>query len=405
MAKYINTRYPGVRYRVHKSRKNGVQRDRYFSIYYHLKGKRKDEGVGWATQGWSLQKAAGILAELKENQRKGEGPQTLAEKRELEQERRLQIQQEADKQKTESITFSTYFDETYIPRAELTKKPKTVSAEKGYFTNWLAPTLGNLSFKEIYPIHIEKVKSAMLKAEKAPRSVQYTLAIIRQVWNGAKMDGLVKRDSPTKEVKPPRIDNKRIRFLTHEEAQKLLANLFVRSEQLHNMSLLSLHTGMRAGEIFNLRWGDVDIEQGIIHIKDAKGGSGTAFMTDEVVATFKRMKHGRPNQRIFKGRNGKKIVEISNSFQRAVDNLGLNDDITDRRRKVSFHTLRHTFASWLVQGGEDLYTVQKLMRHGSIQMTERYAHLSPENLQSAMKNFQNNLQKFKKAKVVPLKKK
>ena len=70
-------------------------------------------------------------------------------------------------------------------------------------------------------------------------------------------------------------------------------------------------------------------------------------------------------------------------FGRAVNALGLNDGIADRRQKVVFHTLRHTYASWLVAAGTDLYTVQRLLGHQSIALTERYAHLAPDTLKAA----------------------
>jgi integrase family protein len=67
-----------------------------------------------------------------------------------------------------------------------------------------------------------------------------------------------------------------------------------------------------------------------------------------------------------------------------VEKLGLNAGVNDPRQKVVFHTLRHTFASWLVQKGVPLHTVAELMGHRSIAMTQRYAHLSPESLRNAV---------------------
>ena len=94
-------------------------------------------------------------------------------------------------------------------------------------------------------------------------------------------------------------------------------------------------------------------------------------------------------------RKGKMIKEISNAFGRTVKDLGLNNGVEDQRYKVVFHTLRHTFASWLVEDGTDLYAVQKLMGHSTISMTERYAHLSNGTLQNAVKRLEKNLSKNK----------
>ena len=70
-------------------------------------------------------------------------------------------------------------------------------------------------------------------------------------------------------------------------------------------------------------------------------------------------------------------------FAEVVASLGLNNGITDRRQRVYFHTCRHTFASWHVTAGTDLYTVKELLGHSVIAMTERYSHLAPGTLQNA----------------------
>ncbi len=109
---------------------------------------------------------------------------------------------------------------------------------------------------------------------------QYVMATLRQVWNKARRDKLVSGDSPTRNVKIPKFDNRRQRFLSHAEADLLLKALKEKDESLYKMALLSLHTGMRASEIFNLTWGCIDTQRGIITILDAKSGHGRASFYD-----------------------------------------------------------------------------------------------------------------------------
>ena len=82
------------------------------------------------------------------------------------------------------------------------------------------------------------------------------------------------------------------------------------------------------------------------------------------------------------GKNGKKIKDISRTFERIIAESGLNAGITDRRQKFTFHNLRHSAASWLVQAGTTLYTVQRLLGHKTAALTERYSHLAPANLKA-----------------------
>ena len=75
-----------------------------------------------------------------------------------------------------------------------------------------------------------------------------------------------------------------------------------------------------------------------------------------------------------------KLDRISITFKRTIDELKLNDGIDDPRLKICFHSCRHSYASWLIEEGADLYTVQKLLGHKTNVMTQRYAHLSENKL-------------------------
>jgi integrase len=391
MAKWHKTAYPGIRFREHRNRKHGVKYDRYFAIRYQLAGKRTEEALGWLSQGWTLQKANTRLSEIKENQRTGQGPQSLKEKRDLLKAKRKKEQAEQQRQDKENILFNTYFIDNYFPTAQTSKAFDTCRTEMVYFKNWIEPAFKNKSFKDIAPFHCETLKKKLLSAGRTPRTLQYIFAIIRQIWNMARRDGLINTESPTKYVSIPKIDNRRLRFLTHDKADILLEELKKRSMQLHDEVLLSLHCGLRAGEIFNLTWNDVDLEHGLLTLRDAKSGTRLSYMTEAVKNMLASKKPFAKNELVFLDRAGKKIKRISNSFVKAVDAVNLNDHITDKRQKMVFHTLRHTFASWHIQAGTDLYTLQALMGHKSFSMVQRYAHLSEGMLQKAVGAFEKGI--------------
>jgi integrase len=149
---------------------------------------------------------------------------------------------------------------------------------------------------------------------------------------------------------------------------------------------------MRAGEIFSLTWDCVDLKGGLIILRNTKNiRTRFAYMTDAVYSMFSNMDRGEPNALVFPNRNGQKIVQISETFNRAVEKLGFNDNIADRRFKVTFHTCRHSFASWLVESGADLYSVKELLGHSDFSMTSRYAHLGRNVLQGAVKRMEEKI--------------
>ena len=398
------TKHPGVRYYEHETRRHGIQKDKYFAIRYQRNKKRKEEGLGWASEGWSAEEASLELADLKRAHLTGNGATRLSEKREKEKVRKKAVKAEKAKKEKENINFGKYFKKTYLPIAKINKKLASYKAEKIYYANWIEPVIGNLSFKKVLPLNIERIKRNMLNKSKAPRTIEYVFAIIRQCWNMARRDQLVNSESPTKEVKRPKISNERLRFLTHAEADALLLSLKSRSTQLHDMALLSLHCGCRAGEIFALKWRDVDLDRGTLILWDTKNTeSRTAYLTGETKDLLSSLKQGKkPDDLVFPDRNGKQIKRISNAFQRTVVDLDLNKGISDRRQKVVYHTLKHTFASWHIEAGTDLYTLQKLLGHSSIAMVQRYSHLTEGALQEATRKMEASLSKPKEDNVITL---
>jgi len=400
-----SSKFKGVRFREQPTRKHGIVADRYFVIRFQLDGKRREEALGWASQGWTEQKAALELEKLRTSGRIGDGPCSLREKRK-EQEAKRQAEAEAEtarkaQEERDNLSFTRFFTETYMPQQRADgKSARSVAREDEFARLWIGPAFGSKPLRKIAPLDLERLKKNMTNAGRAARSISYCLAVARQVFNHAKRLGLYDGEAPTAKVKKPTEDNRRVRFLSHEEADRLLEALALKSPNVHDMALLSLHCGLRAGEIFGLEWGDVDMERGVITIRGTSVKAGTrtksgktrpAIMTDAVKEMFAQRVHGQHHDLVFPDRSGKKAVQISDSFNRVVSALGFNEGVEDDRQKVVFHTLRHTFASWLVEQGVDLYTVKELMGHGTLAMTERYSHLDPEKLQRAVKTLEEGI--------------
>jgi len=398
--KRVSAGYPGVRYREHPTRKHGVRRDRYFFIYYRLDGKAVEEGLGWASAGWTVEKAAGELAKLKEARRLGQqGAQTLKEKREAEQERRKQEAKRKEEARREATGFGEVFNGAYIEEADRTKEKASSKRERELYRLYIAPVIRETQLKGITVNHVEAIKARMLDAKRAPATIRYALAVVRQVINFAKDHGMYTGENPVSRVRKPSGDNKRVRFLTHEEGEVLLEALREHSIDVYHISLLSLHTGMRAGEIFGLTWGDVDLKGRMLTLKDTKSGhTRFAYMTDQVLEMLFALTKGQANELVFPARGKSRMTRISRTFERVCDELKLNEGITDPRQRVVFHSLRHTYASWLLQAGSSIYTVKKLLGHRTLAMTERYSHLADETLKDAVKALQKDMESKAKGK-------
>jgi integrase len=400
----VNTAFPGVRYRKHKTRKHGIQLDKYFMIRYQHQGKRKEEGLGWASDGWTAKKASDELARIREAIRTGRGAQSLQEAREIaRQEKEAEAERKAEQERL-NTTVQAFWDGVYFPLARQKKKPKSWGAEEGLFRLWISPVIGSNTLSDVSPFDLEKIKQDMTQANLSARSIEYALAVVRQIFNTASDKGVFNGQNPSRRVKAPKFDNKRVRYLTPLEAKKLLAELKRRSPDVHDMALLSLNCGLRAGEVFSLQWGHVDFDGGNILILDTKSGVNRHV---PMTATAKKMLKARQEVGqvpglVFPARNGGKIKEMSKTFYSVLESLGFNDGIADRRQRVTFHSLRHTFASTHAQRGESLYAIAKLMGHGIIKMCERYSHLDPEKLKKTAERLEEDLNGSTEADVIRL---
>lgn len=388
MAKTQSTKIPGIRYTEHPTRKHGQRKDRYFTIRYQRNKKQIEECLGWASEGWTLQKANELLCKIKENIRFGRTPQSFKEMREMNEKIRTEEKKIEQENLADRITIKEVYEQFMIVYKTETADA-TYKRVRGLYENYIDSKLGNKKLKDVT---VTDVQNIILEVSEtmASRSVNYVRSVIQLIFNYAKKHDLYPYDSPTAKVKIKQEDNKRRRFLTKDEAKRLLEDLKKRSIDVHDEALLSIYSGMRAGEIFNLQWERVlwHIDR-IFIVKTKNGEDRMEPMHPLVKEMLKRRYLDSQTGYVFKSRNGGKIKEVSDTFERAVKALGFNNGVIDDREKIVFHSLRHTYASWLVMKGVDLYTTQKLMGHKSTQTTQRYAHLAPGYLEKAVNSLES----------------
>lgn len=375
MATRERTKYPGVYRRESKEKKFNGKSDACLDISFKQDGKKIWEKVGWLSEGYTEKLAADIRSERLRSMRHGE---------------------ELPRQKKKAPFLDDVWAK-YETWAEGNKK--SAQDDVSRYTFHIRGRFGNTRMDSISPFHLERMKVELLKEGLAPATVKHCLVLIRQVYNRAMAWGLYQGGNPVKGVKMPSVQNQRTRFLSAEEASQLLGRLkAMRTPHLHDMALLSLCTGMRAGEIFNLRGYDLDFQNDIIQITDPKNKvTRHAYMTVAVKKMLQGRTPEKPEGLVFPDRNGNKIAMVSRRFGMAVDALGFNEGITDRRQRVTFHTLRHTFASWLAIQGESIITLKEMLGHRSTAMTERYAHLVPDHKRRAITGIEKNLAATSKA--------
>lgn len=351
-----------------------------YYINYKLDGKLTWEKIGWMSEGYSEKLATIVRAERIRSMRHGE---------------------ELPQQKQKAPTFKSLAEKYLKWSSE--NKSRGGMEDKSRYENHLKDRFEGKYLDQISPFDLERMKSEMLKAGLAPKTVSHLLGLIRAMYNKAADWNLYQGPNPVRKVKMPVIQNARDRFLTFEEAEVLLRELKrnprVKKEyreledpRLHDITLLSLHTGARASEIFNLKGHDVDFQNGLITLRDTKNTETRHIpMTEAVREMLKRRIPQEPSGYVFTDTKGAKIREVSNAFDRVVNRLGFNKNVDDSRRRVVFHTCRHTFASWLAIQGTPLYTIAKLMGHKSISMSERYSHLSPDHKKESIGRLEQSI--------------
>lgn len=273
------------------------------------------------------------------------------------------------------------FMEEHAPKTEPTTQRRYIAAR-----THLGRYFENMTLAEITPRAIsdyitkrrnESASASTINKEYCMLSKAFNLAVKQWEWC---------RDNPCSKVPREKENNQITRWLaSHEEKRLLEASNGYLGEQLVEIIILAMHTGMRLKEILDLKWSDVDLFRKVIVVLRTKNKDPKTLPINQTVYELLLRKSKVINMTgyVFTTSNGTRIGarNLQREFYKALKKANVQN--------FRFHDLRHTFATRLVQSGEDLYKVAKLLGHRDISTTQRYAHHYPESLRSSVNILDN----------------
>jgi integrase len=358
----IKTKYPGVYYIVKGNEK-------VFYIYYRSNGKQVEEKAGFQyADDMTAAKAAGIRADRS----KGKEPSNNARREQA----KANVEAEAGK-----VTLDKLWQEYEANKAD----SKAINTDKGRYQKYLLPDFGNKEPHNIIRLDVDRLRIRLLKTLK-PQTVRHTLGLLKRIVHFGVARQLCQNLNFI--VETVRVDNQKTEDLNPEQLQNLLTAIDNSADiEAAAIMRLALYTGMRRGEMFKLKWNDIDFQRGFIAIRNPKGGVSQKIpMNDQarqVLKNHPKTEITRNNKKeiseyVFLRPDGEPFTDIRRRVNPIKQAAGIPDDFR------ALHGLRHTYASMLASSGQvDMYTLQKLLTHKSPVMTQRYAHLRDSTLRDA----------------------
>ena len=339
----------GIRYRLHPTRKHGKQPDRYYVVRYSADSKKRQEALGWASEGWTLDKAQEQLSKLKSGLKTGEGPQSLADKRRIAMEQAKADELQRQEEERKGIKLRDYYKRQYEPWKSLAK-PIAFEKETSHWQHWLEPQFGDIPLRSIGLEQWYELVNKLRQANLSQRTVEYVCGTLRRILKHALQHRIITEAPPSAAqigAASPK-NNRRLRVLTQEELTKLLNEVKKRDIHAWRITVFAMLVGCRFSDAGNLRWGHVDFERKTVSFVKTKTVARVIPVGDELLLFLKEFGPRLPKERVFISKQGKPYKEAPNTLKTAVNALQLNEGRAPNER-FSFHNLRHMAATDLAR--------------------------------------------------------
>ena len=285
----------------------------------------------------------------------------------------LPVKRNSGQPERDTFNLDGFVSSVYLPYIRLRKRSWRV--DERIARQHLSPTFGARELADIQRHEVEDWLHGLSSGGLAPATCNRILAVFKTICSLAVMRGLLLTgQSPCAGVSPFKIHAQRERYLSRDEAQRLMRALEKNDRPEAFAIRLLLLTGARKSEVLKARWEHVRLDLRLLIVPLSKSGKPRHIpLSDEAITVIRSIPRQQGNPWLFPGHApGKPLSDLYlfwNSLRRS---LGLTS--------VRIHDLRHTFASFLVNAGHSLYEVQKLLGHSDPRTTMRYAHLEQASL-------------------------
>jgi integrase len=276
-------------------------------------------------------------------------------------------------------------------------KPATYDSYKSVVNGHLVPRFGDDALSAIARPSLRQFTADLLESGRSAKTARNVLTILHKILEDPLEDGYL-RSNPAHKFRKPKVSLERVDFLTPEEVHQFLNHV---SPATYPLFLTAVMTGMRRGELLALQRGDIDWHGGQIHVRRAlykrrfvTPKSRKGLRAIDMAPTLAHTLQGHllkvedtPEALVFAGKKGKPLDPdnmIKREFQPALGRAEL--------RQIRFRDLRHTYASLLINNGENIKYISDQMGHASVQVTlDRYGHLFPSVRREAVLRLERSL--------------
>lgn len=281
-------------------------------------------------------------------------------------------------EKKQSLLFVDFFN-VFKEKHVLVEYKDKGKRNMSYATQHILPWFGKKKLEEITSRDIRQFLDSL---SHITTTANRCFALLSVAFGKAEdWEYLPPRSNPCTGVRKYK-ENRKQRFLNRLELKRLEESLTQQEKEQPssfcsvNAIRMLLYTGCREGEILSLKWDNVHHKDHYIFLDDTKVGESARPLNQKVMNVLASMKPKEGNPYVFYGKvPGRPLAEIKTAWRKVLKRAGI--------KNFRIHDLRHTFASFCLSQGVDLYTLSKLLGHRNITTTARYAHLELEHLKDA----------------------